>query len=164
MQPESPITPPRPTRHVYWGLLFLFSVCLPLPGINYMYMGLIKRGLAVMSGFFLLIFLMAMSSSGPVITLAAFAMTMLVITAIFDGFNIRRRINSGEVVEDGVGNLVNSILENKILTTVIVVIILLLIASSVIGAVLNILRVLIPIAVIAFGILVVCRARKKNKS
>jgi len=57
-EPEESVPEPAPyypsrserPRNVSFGLLFLFSF-LP-PGINYMYEGLIKRGLFILSSFF----------------------------------------------------------------------------------------------------------------
>jgi hypothetical protein len=79
-------------------LLFIFSF---LPGANYMYMGLIKRGLFVMSSFFLLCYLSAAFNS----VLIGLAIPVLVITAFFDGFNIRRRIIAGASIPDDVEDI-----------------------------------------------------------
>jgi hypothetical protein len=90
-----------------WGVLFLFSFLVP--GMNYMYLGLIKRGLFVMSSFFLLTYAAAESNS-PIF---AFAIVVLLITAIFDAFQIRRKIIAGHDVRDGVDDIIGVVKRNK---------------------------------------------------
>ena len=124
--------PPRstPARNISWGLLFLFSVVIMLPGLNYMYMGLIKRGLLAMSAFFGVIFL-GTQLSGALSWLFAFAIPILVIACIFDGFNIRRRINAGEAVSDSVDDVMNFIRRNRV---IILGVLVLFLVIHIIGA------------------------------
>ena len=77
-------------------LLLLFS---GIPGANYMYMGLIKRGLFVLMSFFLCIYL------GGIFNFFGFVTAGVVITSFFDGLRIRRRFIAGEPVSDDVDDL-----------------------------------------------------------
>jgi hypothetical protein len=95
-RPEVPVTEGA-RRHFSWGLLFLFSVFGP-PGISYMYLGLIKRGLFVLSAFFAAAFLTATFNS-PVL---GFVIAIIYFGAIFDSFNKRRLLNAGIDVPDSV--------------------------------------------------------------
>jgi hypothetical protein len=94
-------------KRISWGLMFVFSFILP--GINYMYEGLIKRGLFVMSSFFLLVYLVSVFNS-PIF---GFMIPILWITSIFDSFHIRRRILDGECVPDDVEDIVGFIRKHK---------------------------------------------------
>lgn len=93
--------------HKNWGLLLFFSFIMP--GINYMYLGLIKRGLFIMSSFFLLLYCLIFSGS----PLFGFAMGILWVTSIFDGFNLRQKINAGMPVEDSVSDITDFFAKNK---------------------------------------------------
>ena len=79
-------------------MMFFLSA---LPGANYMYMGLIKRGLCVMAAFFASIYATAMFGGMPF----AFIIPILAITSMFDGFRIRRLINAGESVPDNIDDV-----------------------------------------------------------
>lgn len=136
-----------PRSHVLWGMLFLFSF---LPGANYMYMGLMKKGLATMCGFFLVIFMLSWSSF-PISLFLGLSLPVLVIASAFDGFNIRRRINAGQAVSDDVGDLVQSVLANKNLRTMIIVALAIMLAFSVLNIAMAIISRLLPILVIALG-------------
>jgi len=151
-----------PYRNISGGLLFFFSFFFP-PGANYMYMGLIKRGLAAMCGFFLLIYMTIVATSGLMTTLFALAIPVLVLTVIFDGFNIRRRINAGEVVQDGISDVLGTVLRNKPLTIAILAIIVLAFAGRIFGVVFNLIGVAIPVLAIVFGLYLIFR-RKPPKS
>ena len=136
---SSPVAapPPSATRpvRISGGLLFLFSCFFP-PGTNYMYMGLIKRGLATMSGFFLLIYMVSVAP-WRLTTLFAFGIPILFITCIFDGFSIRRRINAGEAVPDGVGDFISTMLHNKVVTLIILGILLFTFVGSMLDIAFN---------------------------
>jgi hypothetical protein len=137
-----------PHKRVNFGLLFLISFLFPM-GANYMYMGLLKRGLAAMCGFFILIYLIvALSFSNMLVLIPSFALPVYMITVFFDGFNIRRRINSGEIVEDGIGNILGAMLRNKFLTTFFFV----LIAIAILGIIFSVLMALLPFVLICFAI------------
>ena len=140
-------------------LLFIFAVFLP-PGAGFMYLGLIKRGLSAMICFFFIIFLLSSGISGPAETLAAFSIVILYFACIFDSFSICRRINAGEVVEDGVGSIINGLLSNKKLCAVIFVVLAIIFAGTILGFALRILRALLPILVIAFGLYMIFRRKK----
>jgi len=123
---------PRTGRYISWGLLFLFSVVIPLPGLNYMYMGLVKRGLVAMIAFFTTIFLTAQFNGTGLGIVFWFAMPILMFVSIFDGFNIRRRINAGEEIADSVDDITDFIRRNR---TAIIAFLLLLVVVAVITAV-----------------------------
>ena len=127
-----------------------------------MYMGLIKRGLAAMSGFFLLIYLLVASSSGRTQGLFAFAIPILILTCIFDGFNIRRRINAGEVVEDGISEILSGLFRNKALTIALLAIIAITFAGRILGFVGTIVSSALPILLIGFGLYVILRRKKST--
>ena len=63
-------------------LTFCFSL---LPGAGQMYMGFMKRGVSLMSAFFLLIFLSSWLNLGPLM----FAMPIIWFFAFFDTHNLR---------------------------------------------------------------------------
>jgi len=114
-------TPPRRVvsgRYISWGLLFLFSVVIPLPGLNYMYMGLIKRGLAAMSAFFIIVYLAItlLTSIGPVVFMI---IPILYLAVTFDGFQIRHRINAGEPVSDDIDGVITFCKNNRFMITCI---------------------------------------------
>ena len=79
-------------------LVFILSV---LPGMAHMYMGLMKRGLLVMSSFFISIWLVAEMN----IMIFAFLIAMICVAAFFDAMNIRKRIVAGEYAEDAVSDI-----------------------------------------------------------
>ena len=143
----APGAPPPPCGKISSGLLFFFSLCFP-PGANYMYMGLMKRGLAAMCGFFLLIFV-AIGSSMPLALLLWLAVPVFYISSFFDGFNVRRRINAGEVVRDDVGDALNGVIGNRFLRTLVLVVIAIVLIVNVVGfasAVIS--RLFVPLVIV----------------
>jgi len=151
-------TSPNPKRmHISSGLLLLFSL-LP-PGANYLYMGLIKRGVTTMIGFFTLVFLVA-STTGPFQLLLIFAKIIYTLSVIFDGFNIRRRINYGEDVQDGVHDIIRVIFSNKKLTSIIVLVVLVLLVIHVIGIVASAINTIGAFIIIAVALWVLLKKRK----
>jgi len=163
--PPSPPTPPtHGSRYISGGLLFIFSFLFP-PGANYMFMGLIKRGLTAMCGFFLLIFMITAaftSGSWMIGLMLSLMMPVYILTCIFDGFNIRRRLNAGEFISDDMSGVIQSILQNRTLTIIILALIVITFAGTILGVAFSIIRRLIPLAIIVFGLYVVFR-RKKDK-
>lgn len=149
-----------PYKRVNAGLLLFFSCFFP-PGANYMYMGLIKRGLAAMCGFFMLIYLMI---SSPMTLLFALGIPIFWITCFFDGFGIRRRINAGEEVEDGVGEILNGILRNKTLAVVLLIIIGLAFAGSILGFAASLIRRVLPALLVIFALYVIFRKKKTDEA
>jgi len=107
--PAAPYYPPRAghPRYISFGLLLFFSF-LP-PGINYMYEGLIKRGLFLLSSFFLVSYL-AGALNEPIIGVI---IPIMWITSVFDAFNIRRRLNASENVPDTVDDILGFIRKYK---------------------------------------------------
>ena len=147
---------PGSARYISWGLLFLFSVIIPLPGLNYMYMGLIKRGLMAMSAFFGLIFMGSQLAGG--FSIFAFAIPILVIACIFDGFNLRRRINSGEEISDSIDDILNTVKRNR---RIILSFLLLLVIVHVVGSMLPFLGRFIPIIFVVWAVLTFFSKQKK---
>jgi len=66
-----------------------------------MYMGLMKRGLLILSSLFLTIW-MASAFNGAFF---GFAIAIVAIAAFFDALNMRKRIISGEYVDDSVADI-----------------------------------------------------------
>ena len=97
---------PRPRRHI--GGLWIFMLSC-LPGLNYMAMGLIKRGLFFMSAFFGIIFLMSTMHS------LVFPLTILFFASMFDSQSKRRRINNGEYVPDDIDDIIRFVKKYKTL-------------------------------------------------
>jgi len=85
-----------------------------------MYLGLIKRGLFALSGFFLMAYL-ASALNTP---LFGMMIVILWVTCGFDAFQIRRRVNAGEIIEDNVDDVVGFIKRNKTLFILIACILL----------------------------------------
>ena len=124
-----------------------------------MYMGLIKRGLAVMSGFFLIIFLLS-NSSGSLALIFAFSIPIYVVASFFDGFNIRRRINRGETVRDDVGEALHGLLNNKTMRNIILVALVIILVVTVLNVVSAILSHAIPILLIGLIVFVLVKRKK----
>ena len=99
-------TPHRPYRYIS-GLWILMLSCLP--GLNYMAMGLIKRGLFFMSAFFGIIYLMI--GYYPMV----FLLIILFFASLCDAQNKRRRINNGEFVSDDIYDIIRFFREYKTL-------------------------------------------------
>ena len=107
-------------RHINKFLLFVCS--LILPGVNYMYEGLIKRGLFAMTSFFVLVSVAAVLHMPILGVLIA----ILWITTFFDGFHIARKLNSGICVEDGIEDIILFIKRNRAAVIVMAVVFLVL--------------------------------------
>jgi len=132
-----------------------------------MYMGLIKRGLVAMCGFFLLIYLMVTSFMVSSVSvgfslLFVLAIPVYILTIFFDGFNVRSRINAGEVVADGISNVLNGLLRNKVLMVVLLAVIVIAFAGSLFGIAVEVTRRALPILLVCLGLYVIFR-RKRNK-
>ena len=139
-----------------WGLLILLS-CL-LPGVNYMYLGLVKRGLAAVSFFFVLIYLAAVTS-WPVTMLFGMGAIVFWLTCIFDGINIRRRLEQCESVPDGIEDILPVVQRHK---TKIAFIIILIIAFIIISSVIALLLRLLPLVIIVLGLYVLFKGISKH--
>jgi len=143
-----------PGRRISGGLLFFLSFFMP-SGVNYMYMGLMKRGLAAMVGFFLLIYLASIFSMWPFTLIFGLSIPIFWLTCIFDGFNIRRRINSGIRVTDDVDDIINFIKRNKHLIIAFFGLLLVLtFAGSMFSVLANPIRRALPVLVVALGLYV----------
>ena len=151
-------------RYVSWGLLFLFSVIIPIPGLNYMYMGLIKRGLVAMSAFFGAIYLLIQfmsSSTWAIGILFVFAIPVLWLATTFDGFRTRMRINSGEVISDNIDDIINFIRRNRsILIGFLLFLLIVNVISSVLPWIFGSLRHIVPIIIAIWAIHALLRKPK----
>lgn len=139
------------SRSISWMLLFIFTACIPLPGLNYMYLGLIKRGLVTMGAFFGMIYLGITFSDGSFGHLGLiffFAIPAIWLASAFDGFRLRARINAGEVISDDLEDIIKFFRRNRIFFAGIIIILL---SIQVIGFILpglfRILRNLLPVLV-----------------
>jgi hypothetical protein len=83
-----------------------------------MYLGLIKRGLAAMCAFFLLIYLAITAFALPLTLLFSLSIPVLWLTSLFDGFHTRRRINAGDPPEDNIRDILSALSRNKTLTLI----------------------------------------------
>jgi len=87
-------------------LTFIFSA---LPGLNYMYLGLMKRGLFFMTSFFALIVIIKEIG----ISFLSFGIFMLICFCLFDSFRIRRQLVDGFDVPDGISDVLSFYKQNK---------------------------------------------------
>ena len=142
-------------KRVSGGLLFLFSFFFP-PGINYMFMGLIKRGLAALIGFFLIIYFINVSNM-PLTLLFGLALPVYFLTCIFDGFNIRRRINAGEAVGDNIDGVILFLKNNQIICWVLLALVGFSVLGSVMGIFIRLIRWLMPLVIIGLGMYLLFR-------
>ena len=147
----------KPAHKISGGLLFFFSLLFP-PGANYMYMGLIKRGLAIMSAFFLIIFLITVVSM-PLTLFLSLSLGVIYLASFFDGFSVRRRINSGEIIKDDVGEAFGFILKNRTARTIFLVVIAVIVLVNILGFAINVISALLPILLIGFVIYLFVRKR-----
>ena len=144
-------------RRISWGLLFFFSAFFP-SGVNYLFMGLIKRGLAALSGFFLIIYFIGVSDM-PLTMLFSLALPIYVLTCIFDGFSIRRRINAGEVVGDNIDEVVGFLRRNKYVGWIILALIGFSVLSSVVGVFIRFVGWMMPTIIIVMGLYLLLRRK-----
>lgn len=114
-----------------------------------------------MCGFFLLIYLTVTAFAFPLAALLALTIPVYWFTCLFDGFHTRRRINSGETVEDGVGDVLNGVLRNKALAIAILVLIVLAFAGSFFGIAVELVRLAVPMLLIALALLLIFNRRSK---
>jgi len=87
-------------------LTFAFSA---LPGLNYMYLGLMKRGLFFMSLFFALTIVVREIRIG-MFSLSVF---MLICFCLFDSFRIRRLLRNGFDVPDSIDDVASFYRSNR---------------------------------------------------
>ena len=96
-------------------LLFIFSA---VPGLNYMYLGLMKRGLFFMTLFFIAIF----ASHELGIRLLMFAVFILMCYSLFDGFRARRLLMDGFVVPDASDDIIAFFKRHKAAVIILVLV------------------------------------------
>ena len=137
----------------------MFSLPPFPPGVNYMYMGLVKRGLAAMCGFFFLIFA-GVNGAG---LLAWLSIPVLMLTCFFDGLAIHRRWKFGDVPRDGIDDIINFVQRNK---RGLVCLLVLLVAVNMLGRVISVIASifssLFPLIIIVGGLYLIFRKPKKE--
>ena len=148
---------PTSGRTISWGLLFLFSLFFP-SGVNYLFMGFIKRGLAALTGFFLLIYFIGVSNP-PLTVLFSLALPIYILTCIFDGFNIRRRLLAGEYVPDNIDEAVNFLRRNKYIGWAIMAVVGLSVLGSVVSILARLVGWLLPTLIIVVGLYLLLRRK-----
>ena len=150
---------PRMTvpRRISWGLLFLFSFFFP-PGANYMYLGLMKRGLVTMCGFFLLIYLGTITR-WPVSNIFWFGTFIAYIASIFDGFNLRRRMINGEYIADELGDMLGGIFKDKRIATIALLILGFIFLGNIIGIAFTVFSRFMPLILVVLGLYVVLKRK-----
>jgi len=97
-------TEPRPRRRISGFWIFMLSF---LPGLNYMVMGLMKRGLFFMSAFFGMVYLV------DFFHFLAFPLAILFFASLCDSQSKRRRINNGEHVPDDIDDIMRFAIKYK---------------------------------------------------
>ena len=87
---------------------FMLIICSIVPGANYMYMGLMKRGILAMLMFALVAFLNNITDN----FISAF-LIIGIVANFFDGIHIRRRLMNGQHVEDNLDEIFNFVSKHK---------------------------------------------------
>jgi len=64
---------------------------------------------------------------------------------MFDGFNLARRMNAGEYIPDGVGDLLGGLFRNKIVATVVLGILAIAFLSHLLGFAISIIASVLPL-------------------
>ena len=105
---KEPIPPGMPVPMKDINAFFLFCLSA-VPGLNYMYMGLMKRGLFFMSSFFL-VFAIILFADFPALLMVV---AIIMFYSFFDGFKIRREILAGKTVNDDVDDILPILVNNK---------------------------------------------------
>jgi hypothetical protein len=150
-------------RYISGGILALLTIFLPIPGVNYMYEGLIKRGLAAMGGFFFLIYALIQFSFLPIGLIFALSIPVYWLACLFDAMRIRHQINAGVEVNDDIDDMITFVKSHKRL---LIGIVLVLIAVSVVGAVFEALsgplQTFLPFIIVGFGLYVLVGRPKRR--
>ena len=100
---------PRPVRRG-GGMNAFFLFCLSgIPGLNYMYLGLMKRGMFFMTMFFMIVFVASVLEA----PLLAFLMFIELCYSFFDGFRLLGFMRDGYIVEDNVDDIMEIYTKHK---------------------------------------------------
>jgi TM2 domain-containing membrane protein YozV len=158
-------TGPAPKRVPSGFLTFIFSVCMP--GAGQMYLGYMKRGLFMMSVFFLsIIFTSGLTGY------FAFLIPIVYISCFFDAFNLRARIINGEAVEDSISEFTGFLYRYRLPVLIFCV---LAAASGMVSKFFDffedltgfsghgLFSLLLPAAIIGFGIYIFTKGGKKSE-
>jgi len=145
-------------RQISCGLLLFFSLFFP-SGVNYLFMGLIKRGLAALIGFFFMIYIIGVSNM-PLTLLFGLALPIYVLTCIFDGFSIRRRINAGEPVADNIDEVIRFLRRNKYVAWILLAIVALSVVGSIVGIFIRLIGWFMPSLIIVAGLYLLLRRKR----
>lgn len=162
--------PPYHGKKISSFLLFLFSF---LPGANYMFMGLMKKGIFAMSSFFMSIYLISYFH----LLLFIFTLPIIWFYSFFDGFRIKRNLNAGIYVDDNIDPIINFI---KKYTFQILIVLLAIFAFSFISTFFNttlnffgisryyygtrISSILLPLIIIIVGYLFIRQSSSKKNN
>jgi hypothetical protein len=122
---------------------FLLFIMGALPGLGYMYVGLLKRGLFTMAAFSATIYLIATVSGW-----FAFPLAAIVFASFFDGFRLLRQAREGMALQDGIEDLLAFLKKHKVAILGVVVGI---IALELLGNVVRNLSSVTPFILIALG-------------
>jgi hypothetical protein len=150
-------------------MLALLTVFLPIPGVNYMYEGLIKRGLVAMGGFFFLIFLIIFTGYGlgdpfwPLSLALSLTLPVYWLACLFDSLRVRRQINAGEAVKDEIDDMILFVKSHKrLILGLIVVLVAMSVISFIVTAFAHPLQQLLPYIVVGFGLYVLFSRPKRG--
>jgi len=149
-----------PSTKLNFGTLFLLSF---LPGINFMYLGLIKRGLATLTGFFLIIYLLTLGLVRPLPLFLGLSIPVYILASMFVGFGVRRRICSGEVVHDDVSRMLSSLFKSKVFLVILILLGAATVVFTIVGFAFSLLRQLLPIVILIVGVYLIVRHRNRKE-
>jgi len=128
-----------------------------------MYMGLIKRGLAAMGAFFMLIFFIV-NINGAITLLPVFSMVLLYFACLFDALAIQRRWQAGVVPKDEIDDVLRFARNNrKWILGFFLLIALTGAIGRVVGVLASILSNFIPLIIIGLGIYLLFLKPRKHK-
>jgi len=103
------------------NLLVVFILAICVPGAAHMYMGLMKRGLLILSSLFLSIWFAVELGGTPFF---GFLIAIICITEFFDAMHIRKRIVTGEYVDDNFSDIIGAVKRFRLPITIFLVYIL----------------------------------------
>ncbi len=160
--PTDDIRPSSKEKNPSFIILLFFS-CI-LPGLNYMYLGLMKRGLFFLTGFFSIVLLMSITNMG----ILGIFIPILWITNVFDAFEKRRRIINGIYVEDSIDEIIGWFKKYK---TLVVITIIMIFAFSCLSELSFFLRMpfmrgikpLVSLIILVFGVYYLSKSINKSK-
>ena len=133
---------------------FFLFILSALPGLGYMYLGLIKRGIFAMMAFFATCYL-----TGNLSWLFCFPMIAIIFASFFDGFKILGQMREGIIVPDTIDDIMDFAKKHK---TIIIGAIVVVIALDLIPRVLFGFFNLAPLVLIGLGVYFLFFRKKTN--